>query len=354
MATLGNTYLNLMDIMKGTNDGKTAAKVIELLMQAHGILDDVIAVPCNNGTKHVHTIRTGLPSNAWGALYQGVPQSKSSRQQVEDTTGFLEGASAVDTRMGDVVSGGLLNGIRLQELAAHTEAMSQEMATGLFYHDTVTDPKKFKGLGARYNSLGGWSNGNQIVDAGGTGSDNCSIWFVTWGESATTLLYPKHTKAGVQREDHGKQRVTDANGNPYYVLEEMLRWHIGVSIADHRFNARIANVDVSNLLADPTNIDGSNTSIYDVLRKGYYKLHNRRTRRAGNNIKDQGVNVRQPAIYMNTDVLEALDAMSVNSGANDSFVRLKPMEIDGKEVLSYRGMPIRETDALLNTEARVT
>jgi len=29
------------------------------------------------------------------------------------------------------------------------------------------------------------------------------------------------------------------------------------------------------------------------------------------------------------------------------------MEIEGKEVLTYRGIPIRETDALVNTEARV-
>jgi hypothetical protein len=29
------------------------------------------------------------------------------------------------------------------------------------------------------------------------------------------------------------------------------------------------------------------------------------------------------------------------------------MEIQGDEVLSYRGIPIRETDALLNTETRV-
>jgi len=31
MATIGNTYLNLIDMMKGTEDGKTIATVIELL-----------------------------------------------------------------------------------------------------------------------------------------------------------------------------------------------------------------------------------------------------------------------------------------------------------------------------------
>jgi len=51
--------------------------------------------------------------------------------------------------------------------------------------------------------------------------------------------------------------------------------------------------------------------------------------------------------------MEALDALAHNAGASDNFTRLKPMEIEGKEVLTYRGIPIRETDALLNTEARV-
>jgi len=59
------------------------------------------------------------------------------------------------------------------------------------------------------------------------------------------------------------------------------------------------------------------------------------------------------AIYCNRDVLEALDALATNAGASDSFVRLKPMEIEGKEVMAYRGIPIRESDAVLNTEARV-
>lgn len=350
---IGNTYINLIDVMKGTNDGKTAAKIIEMLMQSQGVLDDAMAIPCNDGTNHKHTIRTGLPSNAWGALYQGIPQSKSSKQQVVDVTGFLEAASAVDTRMGDVTSGGLLNSVRLQEIAGHMEAMMQEMATGLFYHDTATSPEKFKGLGARFNEIGGSAAGNQIVDAGGTGADNTSIWFVTWGPETCHLLYPSSTKAGITREDHGKQRTLDAAGNPYYVLEEMLRWHMGLALKDYRYVSRVANIDVSNMLNDPSDIDGNGNDLYHFLRKGYYKLQNRRVNRVGNNIKGDIAGKRQIAMYANTDVLEALDALGSNSGSADNFTRLKPMEIEGKEVLTYRGIPIRETDALLGTEARV-
>ena len=79
------------------------------------------------------------------------------------------------------------------------------------------------------------------------------------------------------------------------------------------------------------------------MRKAYYALQNRRQPKGG-----------KLCIYCNTDVLEALDALGTNAGANDTFARLRPMEIQGEEVLTYRGIPIRETDAITNAEALVS
>lgn len=332
MATLGSTYLNLVDVLKRQEDGQQTATVIELLKQTNPVLDDAMAMECNMGAVHRHTIRTGLPFVSWGMLYKGTPQSKSTTQQVDDTTGFVEAMSAVDTRLLDLTPNPAA--LRLSEATAFLESMNQEMATGVFYHDTATTPEKFKGLSARYATIGGGGAGNQIVDAGGTGSDNTSIWFVTWGDNFTHLLYPKGSKAGVQRNDMGQQRVTDSDGNPFYVMEEKFTWHIGMAVRDWRYNARIANVDVSDLKA-------GSVDLYSFMRKAYYKLQSRR------------VPGGRQAIYCNRDVLEALDGLATNGGASDSFIRLRPMEIEGKEVLSYRGIPIRETDALLNAEARV-
>lgn len=344
MATLGNTYLNLIDMMKSTEDGKTIASVVELLNLTNPILDDAIALQCNMGTFHRHTIRTGLPSVSWGAIYKGIPQSKSSKQSVDDTTGFIEAMSTVDKRLLDISPNAAA--VRLSEAKSFLEAMNQEMATGMFYHSTATTPEKFLGLSARYGSLGGYGAGNQIVDAGGSGSDNTSIWFVTWGEDTTHLLYPSGTQAGVKREDMGKQRVTDSLGNPYYVMEEMFTWHIGLAVRDWRYNARVANIDVSDMIA-------GSVKIYDHLAKAYYKLQGRRVQRAGSNIKDQKGGGGRTVIYMNRDALAALDQIGRNAGAADNFIRLRPMEIEGQEVMTYRGIPIRETDAILNTESRV-
>jgi hypothetical protein len=334
MATLSNSYFDIIDADNIITDDRVGA-VIELLMAENQILADAAAMECNKGHTHQHTIRTGLPSVAWGALYQGIAQSKSRTQMVEDTTGFLEGLSDIDCRLLELHPGNESQ-IRLNEGMGFIEAMNQEMATGMFYHDTATTPEKFKGLAARYNTLTGklGTTSNQIVDAGGTGSDNTSVWFVTWGDRQTHILYPKGTQAGVKREDMGKQRVLDDEGKAYYVEEEKFSWHMGLAVKDWRYNSRIANIDVSELRA-------GNVDIYKFMRQAYYKLQSR-----------QVADGRQ-AIYCNADVLEALDAAAVNQGASDNFTRLRPMEIQGQKVLTYRGIPIRECEALLNTEARV-
>jgi hypothetical protein len=332
MATLGATYVDLIDVYKLQDGNGQIVPVIEMLTEMNPMLDDAIAVECNKGTTHLHTVRGGLPDVTWGRLYQGIPNGKGKTSQVEDTTGFVEGLSTIDKRLLDLSTNE--GAVRLSEAQAYLESMSQEVASKIIYGNSASDPEEFMGLAPRFNSLSA-ANGNQIINAGGTGSDNTSIWFVTWGDNQCSLLYPKGTQAGVQREDMGKQRVTDAAGNAYYAMVEKFTWHVGLAVKDWRYVSRIANIDVSLMAA-------GSVALYTFMRKAYYKLQNRRV--AGGKI----------AIYCNRDVLEALDALATNAGASDSYVRLKPMEIEGEEVMTYRGIPIRETDAIINTEAVVS
>lgn len=340
MATLAQTYASLADIMKATEDGKKIATVIELLNQSHGVTQDFMATECNMGATHRHTIRTGLPTGAWGKLYQGVPQSKSHRQQVDDTTGFYEQSFPIDCRLLELAAD--KSAYKMSEAYAHIEAMNQEIASGFFYHSTSSAPERFDGLSSRYSSVSSGQTAINVIDGGGTGSDNTSIWFVTHGVNDTCVLYPKGTQAGLKMEDMGKQRTTDDQGRPYYIEEVMFTWHFGVAVKDWRNNVRIANIDVSDMQA-------GSVDLYGLLRKGYYKMHGPRRNGKVNNQLGTGRTV----MYCNRDVLETLDALATNQGSSDNFTRLRPMEIEGDEVLSYRNMPIRETDALLNTEARV-
>lgn len=338
MAIIGQTYPQLIDAHKASGPGQ----VIEILAQDNPILDDAIARQCNMGAVERTMIRTGLPSASWGRLYKGTAQSKSTMQQVDDTTGFLEARSAIDTRLLKLAKDPAKQ--RLVDSAPFFEAMNQEMASGIFYHDIATTPEKFKGLSARYDAYyTGVKTGApkkadaQVVNGGGVGSDNTSIWFVTWGDHATSLIYPEGTTAGLSMMDKGEEPVLDETGLTYYAKVATYEWHIGVTVKDWRYNARIANIDVSDMLA-------GNVDVWALLREGYYRLKSRRRDGKASRI----------AIYMNTDVLQVLDAQSTDRAlttARNNTVSLGHMEVEGKEVRTYRGIPIRETDALLNTEA---
>ena len=112
-------------------------------------------------------------------------------------------------------------------------------------------------------------------------------------------------------------------------------------------DARVANIDVSDLNA-------GSVDIYKFLRQAFYKL----PAVYATNMRDMtgGINPNasvegRTVIYMNRTVLQALDASGTN--ASNGALMLKPMELEGRVVQSYRGIPIEPTDALLNTETRV-
>lgn len=341
MAIIGSTYPNLIDTFKASAEGT----VIELLKQNNPILDDAIATECNMDAVHRHSIRTGYPTASWGRLYKGVKASKSTMQQVDDTTGFLEARSEIDTRLLKLAPDPAK--ARLVDSAPFLEAMNQEMATGMLYHNTDATPEKFKGLSPRFAAYN--TNipdpakpniANQVIHGGGAGSDNTSIWFITWADHATSLLYPKGTKAGVSVMDKGEEPVKDANGDTYYAKVTTFEWHIGAFVKDYRYSARIANIDVSDMMA-------GTVDLWALLRKAYYRLYQ---------VYGIGAQGGKTAIYMNRQVLEILDQQSSDRSllaANPNYTGLSQATIEGKVVKTYRDIPIRMIDAILNTEAAV-
>ena len=77
MATIGQDYLTLKDMYAQMGaDGKVTAALIELFMTSNAILEDAIAVECNEGTSHKTTVRNGLPEIQFRNFYQGVKCTK--------------------------------------------------------------------------------------------------------------------------------------------------------------------------------------------------------------------------------------------------------------------------------------
>ncbi|HFL4765777.1 TPA: major capsid protein [Escherichia coli] len=326
MAVKGLTALTLADWGKRVDPDGKVDKIIELLGQTNPILMDMPFVEGNLPTGHKTTIRSGLPSATWRLLNYGVQPSKSTTVQVTDTVGMLETYAEVDKSLADL--NGATAEFRLSEDRAFIEAMNQQMAQTLFYGDTSVNPQQFMGLSSRYSSKSA-GNGQNIIDAGGSGTDNTSIWLVVWGENTVHGIFPKGQKAGLQHQDLGEQTLYDANGGKYQGYRTHYKWDNGLALRDWRYVVRIANINVSDL-------SGSNAA--NIVKLMIAALHR---------IPNRGMG--KPVFYMNRTIAQALDQQSLDK----SSLALNVKETEGEWWTSFRGVPIRETDALLETEARV-
>ena len=202
---------------------------------------------------------------------------------------MLETYAEVDKSLAD------LNGntaeFRLSEDRAFIEAMNQQMAQTLFYGDSSVNPQQFMGLSSRYSSLSA-GNAQNIIDAGGTGTDNTSIWLVVWGENTVHGIFPKGQKAGIQMEDKGQVTLEDANGGKYEGYRTHYKWDNGLALRDWRYVVRIANIDVSNL-SEPS----SAANIAKLMVKALHRIPNR--------------GMGRPVFYMNRTVGQTLDLQSL-------------------------------------------
>lgn len=327
MAVKGLTALTLADWGKRLDPNGKIDKIIELLSQTNPILEDMLIVEGNLPTGHRTTVRSGLPSATWRMLNYGVQPGKSTTVQVTDAIGMLEAYAEVDKSLADL--NGNTSEFRLSEDRAFLEAMNQQMATTLFYGDSSINPQQFMGLSSRYSSKSA-GNSQNIIDAGGTGTDNTSIWLVVWGENTVHGIFPKGQKAGLQMEDKGQQTLRDANNNPYEGYRTHYKWDNGLSLRDWRYVVRIANIDVSDL-----SVPASAANIVTQMVKALHRVPNLKMGRA--------------AFYMNRTVAQALDLQSLDKAS----LALSVKETEGEWWTTFRGIPIRETDALLETEARV-
>lgn len=339
MATLATNNLTLADWAKRQDPDGKPARIIEMLSQSNEIITDMVMKEGNLATGHRTTVRTGLPDVAWRKLNYGVQPSKSTTVQVDDTCGMLEAWSVVDKDLAEL--NGDVGSFRMGEASSFLEAMNQEFAQTLIYGNSGTEPEAFTGLALRYSSTTA-ANGQNILSAGGAGSDNTSIWLVGWGENSVHGIYPKGTMAGLQHDDRGLEVVTDASGGKFLGYHDRFQWKCGLSLRDWRYAVRIANVDISDLVGlTGTQAASASTEIIKLMSRAIDRIPNL-----------GGV---RPAFYANRTVLSLLrvmalqkstSALSIQDGLNQFGMRISETK--------FLGIPVRMVDQILNTEAVVS
>lgn len=349
MATLpakaGN--VTLLDFAKSLDPNGNTADVVEMLAETNEILMDMQWIEGNLPTGHSTTIRSGLPDVVWRKLYQGVQPSKSSRVQITDTVGLLEARAEIDVEVANL--NGNSASFRLSEADAFIEAMSQEMAYTLFYGNTDIDPEKFMGLAPRFASSTA-GNGNAIVKAGGAGSDNTSMWLVVWGPNTAFGIFPKGSKAGISHQDLGEGDAFDTQTPParYRAYMDLWKWKAGLCVRDWRYVVRIANIDVSDLVAG-TGTQANTAATYlpklmaiamgkiPAMGKGKAVFYANRTVRT----------------YLSINAMDKTqNVLSIQEGINQ-FGSVSPGSANNGDV-KFLGVPVRTVDQLLNTETLVS
>lgn len=329
-ATLAATQPTLLDLASRLDPNGGTANIVEVLNQFNEILDDGVAVQANSTTGHKTTIRSGLPAPTWRRLYQGVQPSKSTVVSIIDSFGMLANYSKVDKKLADLNPDGAA-AFRATEAKPILEGMAQEMAQTLFYGNEKTAAAEFTGLAARYNSLSAENGVDNIINAGGVGTDNTSIYLCVWGDQTLHTIFPMGSKAGVTQTDKGVTTIQNSDGSMFEAYVEYFEWDFGLTLRDWRYVVRIANIDVSDqdTLANTANLVTWMTQATERI---------------------PSFSMGRAAFYTNRKMREKLRLGILQKTAN----QLTWDTVAGKRVLAFDGIPVRRCDQLLNTEAQVT
>ena len=333
MATLANTNPTLADWKQALGPDGQIGMLINLLEKTNEIIDDMTVIEGNETTGHLMNVASGLPTVVWTRLYEGVSPGKGKRVQVREAAGWMEAFNEIDAKLVSLNGNGAA--FRLQESMLQIEAMTQSAANKLFYGNPDTDPRDIMGLSPRYSSKSA-QNGRNILDAGGTGSDNRSIWFLNWGPNALFNFVPKGSNAGLQMEDLGLETAENfggVTGKLLRVYRTHFMWDLGVGLADWRYCVRVANIDKSDLTDDAS----SGANLPNMMAKAIRRTPRKRLNRA--------------AFYMTGDMIGYLESQ-LSAATKQSTLRRE--EVGGVMTDTFQGFPLRQVDELDVNEARVT
>jgi hypothetical protein len=229
------------------------------------------------------------------------------------------------------------------------EAMNQKMATGMFYGNPATDPKEFLGLAPRYSSLGAGNGQNVISASSEAGSTKTSAWLTCWSDQTVFCPFPKGSNAGLLQEDLGRQTSFDvvggASGTRMEVFAERFQWKSGLVVKDWRYAVRIANIETDGGTDSITVLDtkmsaGNVNNLLHLMTKAIARIPN--------------TSMGRMVFYMNRTVFTGLMRLALEKSSSALSISDAVTQFGtNQSMLSFLGIPIRQCDAIINTEAVV-
>ena len=176
---------------------------------------------------------------------------------------------------------------------------------------------------------------------------NAGVWLCVWGENTVTGIYPKGSSAGLDHKDLGEIDAFDASNNRYRAYADLWKWDVGLAVRDWRYAVRIANIDVSDLVAQTgTQAASASSALIKCMIRAMARI--------------PMMGMGRPVFYANRTVKEFLSiaAMDKSSGALavqpslNQFGAVAPGSVNNGTT-TFLGIPVRTVDRILSTEARV-
>lgn len=326
MGVLAKTHPTLLDFSKRLDPNGKVDIIVEMLNQTNEIIQDLVFQEGNLPTGHRTTVRTGLPEPTWRKLYGGVQPTKSQTMQVTDSCGMMEAYAEVDKALADL--NGNTASFRLSEDRAHIEGMNQDFARAIFYDNEKVNSERITGLTPRYDDPEAPSYENVLL----SGADpSTSIWLCVFAPTTIHGIFPKGSKAGISSSDKGQVTIenVDGQGGRMEAYRTHYRWDSGLTVRDWRYAVRI-RIDLNDIKKD----GATGPVLADLMGKAMRRI--------------PSLSMGRAAFYMNRDVLDAVD-LQQNNMKQLSFNTVE--DAQGKIITTFRGVPLRKCDALINTEA---
>ena len=349
---LNSGHNTLMDIAKSFGPDGKCMVVAELLNQSNELIQYMNFIQGNLPTGHKASVRVGLPTVGFREFYKGVQISKSGRATIEDVCAMLEGRNEIDNDLADL--NGNTAAFRLSEGLSFVEAMNEQFAQSVVYGNTSTNKDGILGLAPRYSSKEATS-GQNIIDAGGTGATNTSVWLVVWGENTITGIYPKGSQAGLLQQDLGEIDAFDSSNNRFRAYAERWQWKYGLHVKDWRYAVRIANILTADLTTQAnTQAVTASTWLNKLMIKALARIPSMgmgtATFLASRTVKEM----------LSIGALDkSQNALSFTEAANQ-YGQLAPGSVAGYGAgiqggqLRFMGVPVLTVDQILATESQIT
>ena len=132
-------------------------------------------------------------------------------------------------------------------------------------------------------------------------------------------------------DDQGEQRLSDDDGGWFQGYVTHYKWRLGLVVKDWRYIVRIANIDVTDMDTAATQV-----TLYKNMVKALHTI-------------PQG-GASNKVFYCGAVVAAMLDLAAMEK----SNVALTRKEVFGEELTHFRGIPIRQCDAIIEDEAVVS